>query len=299
MNVSTKDEPASVVQKLEADVNKCLECLCEKLEVTSTPTNSHRLLTVTGLDRSPGCLRELAVYCVGQIAKAVQVNLKIRADLLGDDDEACVQLTRDVSSVIGENNDALTAIQKRDERDPWLFEALSHLFVNLSTRKKAFLPVGSLIGLTMTHGHVKEPGLDLVAIYVDTTVGLSIGESKAWEDDPSGGLREAAEKFLEVDSGTYDPDLRAIVGQMRSAMPDEFQGQITGAFWREERAYLPFIGYSSTHNPRWTSERKAFKSLGVPSTHRILVPLPIDGFRDFFDDLADAMRTYLASLEEQ
>jgi len=236
---------------------------------------------------------------VGQIAKAMQVNLEIRADLLGIDDDARVQLIRDVYSVIGERNDDLTDTQKVYERDPWLFEALSHLFVHLSTKKEVFFPVGTPIGLTMTHRGVKEQGLDLVAIYTSTDVGLSIGESKAWEDDPSAGLRDAAEKFRKVDLGNYDHELRTIVGQMRYAMPVEYQGQITGAFWRNERAYLPFIGYDSNHNPRWASERKALKSLCVPHTHRILVPLPIENFRGFFDDLADEMRTYLVSLEEQ
>ena len=300
INMPTLDDLASVVQRLETDIEQCLELLGERLQVVSTATGTHQLLTITGVDRSPECLRDLAVYCVGQIAKAVQVNLEIRADLLGVDDDARVQLIRDVYSVIGESNDDLTDTQKEYERDPWLFEALSHLFVHLSTKKEDFFPIGTPIGLTMTHRGVKEQGLDLVAIYASTDVGLSIGESKAWEDDPSGGLRDAVEKkFREVDLGNYDAELRTIVGQMRYAMPAEYQGKITGAFWRNERAYLPFIGYDSKHNPRWTSNREALKTLDIPATHRVLFPLPIEGFRDFFEDLSDAMRAYLALLEKR
>jgi len=116
---------------------------------------------------------------VGQIARAVQVDLKIRADLLGlDNQDACQQLIRDVYSVIGEDNQALTDEQKEDERDSWLFEALSHLFVHLATRKPDHLPVGNLIGLMPMHGSVNEPGLDLIAAYSAGHVGLGIGESK-------------------------------------------------------------------------------------------------------------------------
>jgi len=294
------DDLKTIVQQLESDLEQCLESLRERLQATLAPVSTHRLLAVAGVDRSPECLRSLAVYCVGQIAKAVQVNLEIKADLLGiNDEDTHAQLIGDVFSVIGENNDALTDVQKRDERDPWLFEALSHLFVHLSTRKGDFFPVGTLIGLTMTHRGVKEPGLDLVAIYASDIVGMSIGESKTREDDPSGGLREAVEKFENVDLGHYDAELRRIVGQMRYAMPTSYQEQITGAFWKDERAYLPFVGYDSSHNPRWTNEREALKSLAVPITHRILVPLPIENFRDFFDSLADEMRAYLVSLERQ
>ena len=174
------DDLANIVQRLEADIEQCMESLSERLHVTSMAVDTHRLLTITGIDCSAGCLRDLGVYCVGQIAKAVQVNLEIRADLLGvDNEDARSHLIQDVYSVVGENNDGLTDKQKRDERDPWLFEALSHLFVHLSTKNRDFLPVGALIGLTMTHRGVKEPGLDLVAIYTSTVVGLGVGESKA------------------------------------------------------------------------------------------------------------------------
>jgi hypothetical protein len=293
------DDLATIVQKLEADIEQCLESLSERLHVTSVAIDTHRLLTVTGIDCSAECLRDLAIYCVGQIAKAVQVNLQIKADLLGiEDQDARNQLIRDVYSVIGDNNDALTNEQKRDERDPWLFEALSHLFVHLSIRNEDFLPVGRLIGLMPSHRSVKEQGLDLIAVYVGDAVGFGIGESKAWENDPSGGLLSAADKFSKVDLGGYDPDLRAAAGIMRHAMPVEHQNQMTGAFWRGERAYLPFIGYSSNNNPRWTSEREALRSLGVPSTHRLLFPTPLENFRHFFDCLADEMRVYLSSLKE-
>lgn len=293
------DELLSIVSTLESDIERCLESLCDRLQVAVEAVGTHVVLTITGLNRSPDCLRDLAVYCVGQITKAVQVNLEIRSDLLGlDNEDAREQLIRDVCSVIGEDHDALTNEQKEDERDPWLVEALSHLFVHLSTRNPHFLPVGQLICLMPMHGHVKEPGLDLVAAYVNVDVGLGIGESKAWENNPSGGLRSAAGKFSDVDLGSYDSDLRAAVGLMRYAMPPIYQNRITGAFWREERAYLPFISYSSHNSPRWTSDRQALQSLNIPPTHRILVPMPIQEFRSFFDDLADAMRNYLASLEE-
>jgi hypothetical protein len=289
---------AAIARRLEQDIDRCLESLSGRLQVGSADAGTHQLLTIIGIDCSQECLQDLAVYCVGQIAKAVQVNLEIKADLLGiDNEDVRVHLINDVYSVIGENNDALTDLQKRNERDPWLFEALSHLFVHLSTGRGDFLPVGIPIGLTMTHRGVNQPGLDLVAIYASTALGLSVGESKAREDDPSKGLREAAKRFGEVDLGNYDQELRTIVGQMRYAIPIEYQEQITGVFWRDERAYLPFICYDSRHNPRWADEREALRPLNVPATHIILVPLPIENFRKFFDDLADAMRTYLATLE--
>jgi hypothetical protein len=299
INVLMADDVASIIQKLEADIERCLGTLSKRLHVTPAAIGTHHLLTISGIDCSTACLQDLAVYCVGQIAKAVQINLKIRADLLGfENEDARNQLIQDVYSVIGENNDDLTDEQKRDERDPWLFEALSHLFVHLSTRNQSFFPVGKLIGLMPTHRSVKEQGLDLVAVYAGDNVGFGIGESKAWENDPSGGLQAAAKKFLEVDLGKYDADLRMTAGIMRHAMPVEYRNQMTSAFWKEERAYLPFIGYSSNHNPRWTSEREVLRSLSVPSTHRLLCPMPLEDFRDFFDRLASEMRTYLRSLEE-
>lgn len=294
------DELTTVVNRIESEIAQCLEWLGDMLKVSEVTIGTHRLLTIAGVDRSPECLRALAVYCVGQIVNAVEVNLEIRADLLGlDNQRTCERLVRDVYSVIGDNNESLTDEQKEDERDPWLFEALSHLLVHLSTRNSRHLPVGRLIGLMPLHKSAKEAGLDLIAAYAAGHVGLGLGESKAWANDPSGGLRAAAAKFRDVDQGGYDSDLRIAVGLMRYALPMEYRSHMTDAFWEEERAYLPFIGYDSNQNPQWTSEREALRSLGVPSSHRILVPLPIKDFRVFFDDLANEMRAYLELLGEQ
>jgi hypothetical protein len=293
------DSFGAIVHRLEVDVERCLDALSHRLIVAFADTGTHRLLTITGVDCSAECLRDLAVYCVGQIAKAVQVNLQVKADLLGfDNRDAREQLIPDVYSVIGENNNALTAERKTDERDPWLFEALSHLFVHLSVRNAGFLPVGRLIGLIPTHKSVKEQGLDLLAVYAGDAVGFGIGECKARENDPSGGLLEAVRKFSDIDSGGYNSDLRSTAGMMRESMPLEYRDQMTGAFWREERAYMPFIGYSSSHHPRWACDRQTLMCLGVPATHRLLFPMPLENFRDFFDRLADEMRAYLSSLEQ-
>jgi len=288
----------TLIRKIEKDIERSLELLRETVEVEPVSVDTHQLVRITGIDQSRECLMALAIYCVGQIAKAIQVNLEIRADLLGDNSDARIQLARDVYSVIGEDNSSLTDKQKRDERDPWLFEAISHLIVHLSRIKRELLPVGTLIALTMAHCSAKEKGLDLVAVYFDKELGLGIGESKAKEDDPSRGLREAIGKFSDVDRGEYDAQIREIVGLMRYALSAEYQEQITPAFWKNERAYLPILGYSSNRRPRWILPRKSLEKLAVPSTHRILMPLAIDEFRTFFDKLSDAMRCYLKSLGE-
>lgn len=299
----TMDDLSLFTGKLEADTEQSLLSLDELVQVTAVTIGTHKLLTIVGFDRSPDCLLCLAVYCVAQIANAVQVNLQIRADLLGiDDQDSCEQLLQDVYSVIGKSNEAKTPKQKKwkeDERDPWLFEALSHLCVHLSIRNPDLLPVGTLVALVPMHGKVKKQGLDLVSVYVSPQIGLGIGECKARENNPWVGLQAAADKFQNVDMGNYDPELRTVVGLIRFAVPAEQRNQMTRAFWKEERAYLPIIGYNANHNPQWSSEQDALKELGVPPTHRLLIPLPLQDFRDFFDDLADAMRTYLESLKEE
>jgi len=68
------DDSVSAIQRLEADIERCLESLSERLQVISMAIDTHQLLTITGIDRSAECLRDLATYCVGQIAKAVQIN---------------------------------------------------------------------------------------------------------------------------------------------------------------------------------------------------------------------------------
>lgn len=282
---------------LETDIKDALDRLAERISVEPRQAASHQVLLVKGIDGSPECLRALAIYCVGQIAKAVQVNLELRADLLGVGLQAQRQLASDVYSIIGATNSALSNGQKETERDPWLFEALSHLLIHLSRHKRDLLPAGKLVGLSMTHSHAKDHGLDLVAIYEGPLVGLGLGECKAWEKRPSDALRDASGKFADIEAGNYEAELRAVVGLMRKHLPSGLQTQIIGAFWHDERSYLPFIGYDSRISRDWGRKRKVLDRLAVPTSHRILFPVPINQFRIFFDKLSDAMRAYVKTVE--
>jgi hypothetical protein len=150
----------------------------------------------------------------------------------------------------------------------------------------------------MTHGAASEKGLDLMAVYDGGEIGLSIGESKAWSDYPSQALSAAARKFKEVDAGQHETHVRKFVQQARYSLPMAYQVRITGAFWNQERSYQPFIAYDAAQRLDWSADREALRSLAVPVTHRIVVPLPITDFAQFFDDLADAMRAYVTSRAE-
>jgi hypothetical protein len=290
------DAEKDITQQIENDVNQALQTLCDILVVEFTHHETHHLLKISGFCRSQECLECLAEYCVGQIASAVQANLSIRADLLGIDEESIDRLILDVYSIIGMDNNDLTEEQKATERNPWIFEAISHLIIHLSRYRPEFHPVGNILGLLPVHGKVKEQGLDLIAIYTTGDIGLGVGESKAWENKPSPALRKAAMKFVDVDLGGYDPEIRKTVNLIRASLPEEYQNQITGVFWRDEKSYYPFIGYGSGKKPRWKARRKVLEALDVPISRRILVPLPIDDFQDFFDDLSDKMREYLDAL---
>ena len=286
-----------LAQRIERDVTASINSLCRVINLEHINHETHSLLLISGITRTDECLQCLAVYCVGQIANAIQANLSIRADLLGDGEDTIDRLSNDVFSVIGENNNALTLEQKRDERNPLLFEFISHLLVHISVHRPEFHPTGRLIGLFPVHVTVNIPGLDLIALYAnEENVGLGVGECKAREDSPSPALIEASKKFIDIDLGNRDSEIRTNVSLIRFGLPDEYQSRITGAFWREERTYYPFIGYSNRHNPRWGNRRAALMRLNVPPERRILIPLAIE-FQDFFDDLSNQMRIYLESLE--
>lgn len=181
----------NLIQSIEHDMELALHHLCGILDVELSNHETHTLLRISGIQQSQECLNCIAIYCVGQILNAVQVNLTIRADLLGTDEKAIDRIVQDVYSVIGENNEILTNKQKIEERNPWLFETISHLLVHSSRIRPEFHPVGQLLGLLPVHGKVKEPGLDLVAIYISDDIGLGIGEMKAWENDPSAALKKS------------------------------------------------------------------------------------------------------------
>ncbi len=274
---------------LLADVETALQSLNDQLSVTAQETVTHTVLNVGGFGDGD-TLAATAVYLVGAVASSIEQNMNIRKALY---DEADIKrdLFADIVSVIRQDN-AIDDDFRVKVRDPWLWEGISHLFVHLSRFDTTFHPIGRVLAKTSIKHDVHDHGLDLVALYRSTDLGVSAGESKAYLDDPGRGIRDASNRLREVDQNRRDTELRSTVNQLLPSLQDPDRNRVAGAFWRNERSYLPFVCCDESCAEDWNTTRPTLTRLEVAASKKLLVPLSIASARDAFDSICTLMREY-------
>ena len=275
--------------RLADDVVTSLQTLNEQLAVTAEETATHTVLEVDGFGNGD-TLEATAIYLVGAVAVSVKQNMNVRRALYNEADIER-DLLADVVSIIRCDNQIDETFRTKS-RDPWLWEGISHLFVHLSRHDPVFHPSGYVVSKTSVKHDVNDHGLDLVALYRSGAVGVSAGESKAYLNNPSRGIRDASNRLREVDLNKRDSELRSTVDQLQLSLPEDEQDQIAGAFWRNERTYFPFVCCDVNHTEDWTSDRPTLTRLDVAASKKILVPLPIYSAQDTFDSICSLMREY-------
>lgn len=275
---------------LREDMGTAIDILSNSLSVDQKVTAQHIVLVVNGFT-DDASLHATAVYLVGAIAAAIEQNLRLRAALY-EQETVTRELSQDVQSVI--SDDRADEDFKTMVRNPWLWEGISHMFVHLSARDSRFHPSGEILVKTSIKHDVHDHGLDVIAVYRGGVIGVSAGECKAYLTDPATGIRDASTKLGEIDNNLRDKELRSTLIQLQNALSPLDQAQIAGAFWRNERSYLPFVCCDSSSSCDWARSRQALNRLCVPASKKILVPLPIDEARATFDLLCLLMREYSA-----
>ncbi|MGA2791885.1 MAG: hypothetical protein ABSA71_18425 [Desulfomonilia bacterium] len=278
---------------LHEDITTSLETLALRLSIELTECESHSLLVVQNFD-SEEVLEATAIYLVSAIAQIIEANLQIRKALFGEA-EMSRELERDVINVIGEHN--VDDEFKKMVRDPWIWESISHMLIHLSRFDPDFHPSGRVLVKTSIKYDVHDHGLDVIAIYEASNLGISAGECKAYFDDPSRGITDASNKLGEIDAGVRDIEIRSVVNQLRSALDEDAKEKLSGAFWRDERSYLPFVCCDSEHACSWTQKRQSLNRLAIPVSRKFLFPLSLPEARKMFDAISYIMRSYVSIKE--
>lgn len=277
-------------EHLHDDVGLALRKLHTLLSVEVSEHEHHSVIRVLGLDQREAVVKSVAVYFVGAIASCIEFNLQIRAALFGEQ-TVTRELHRDVVDVIGNKND-LDEDKKTYERNPWLWEAMSHLLLHLSLNSKAYHPPDCLVAKNSIHLSVKDHGLDLIALYGTEKIGVTAGECKAYLERPAVAIKDAADRLGEVDRELRDAEIRSTLSQFRPSLSPDQQAKLVGAFWHDERAYFPMICCDSRKAVNWAKNRKVLKRLKPPANRKYLVPVAIEDAGLFFDAVSEAMREY-------
>ncbi len=275
---------------LADDVQVALDELNELLSVEFDEHKTHCVIEICDFEERQEVVVGIAVYLVGAIASCVECNLDIRRALF-DEETGDRDLYHDVVDVIGEDN-SISNEKKTTERDPWLWEGISHLLFHLSRTDEEKHPPSRIIAKTSIHLDVKDHGLDLIALYGTDELGVSAGECKAYLERASDAIADAANRLGEVDEKLRDAEIRAAMSQFRPSLTADQREKLVGSFWHGERAYFPMVCCDKEHKVNWSKKRKVITRLKPPRDKKHLVPAAIEDAKSFFDEIADEMREY-------
>ncbi|MFG6117188.1 hypothetical protein ACGTN9_18710 [Halobacillus sp. MO56] len=283
--------------KLNDLVESGVELFTSKIEVSVIETETHHSLIVKGIENDKEILNSIAAYMVALIANAIEANLEVRADLIEDTEIGKEDIEESVIDTVGESNE-LNQDFKEDERNPWLAEALIHLLLFVSNKVQNLHPAGEVLAVGLVHDDPKDKGLDITALYQSGTLGLTIGECKAYKLNPNKAISNAMNFFDGVETNRKTGKrIRTQVQILRKYLPEELSKLATSGFWKNERCFLTTPIFDSSVNKDWSRiRRKTLGGLKVPVNRRIIIPLAIENFDLFFDSLSDEMRDIVREL---
>lgn len=273
-----------------------MDNLGQLLTAQVTIHKSHSLISITGLDHRKEVFEAIAVYLVAAIAQCIDSNFQVRNALFGET-SFNRDIHNDVTTVIGVDN-TISSETKTDERNPWLWEGMSHLLINLSLSINDIHPSQPIIMKTSIHLNVKDHGLDLIALYGDGDLGISAGECKAYLESPGRAITDAASRLSEVDSHIRDGEIRSAISQFRPSLNATHKAKLVGPFWDEEKTYLSLVCCDHNYASSFTRNRKTLRELGPPIEKKLLIPASIKDAKIFFDLLSDEMRLYALKKSE-
>ncbi len=296
--IVTEDQSlSSLSEKIEDAMENSICGLQNLLQITQYKSSTHLTLIVSGWDSSCKSKQLIAQYLVGLRASAIDSALHIKASLLEDSAVGKVDLRGSISEIIGTSNADLSDVQKTDERNPWIAEAIWHLCMVLASRRPEIHPPGRIIAVKDVHVKAKDHGTDGMALYItEQDIGLSVIESKAYKNDPRRAIRRAAAYFREIENDKHTTRIRQDISVMRRSLSPERQALVKGVFWKQRRIFMPNPHYDDTKVMDWVQPLTPLEALSIDKASIVIMPHKIHDFDVFFDEISELMREFVGGL---
>ena len=274
-------------------LNDALTFLEKNLTVTTkeVPSGTHRLVEVNGW-RDDEAISALAIYLVALRASVIDQAGRICSDLIDSPRDFANDLVRSVDEIVIQptDSDEPASEWKSKWRNPWIAEGLWHCCMRLAMERADIHQHGTVIAVDLPHVSPKDHGLDVTALYVnsDGDLGLSFVETKAYRKQPNKAIIDALKMLKSIEAGEYDTRLRQMITSLRSVIDEPYKQQLTSSLWKDERTHIPNPHYEINGSTvRWHTRRRKFLELSAPV---VIMPHGINGFRAFFEDVANEMR---------
>lgn len=292
--------------KIEIEVSRALGELADSVSVIGpVSVDSHINYVVTGLADTQHQRTNLSWCILGFIGNIIEADMAIDS-AIGEGKVATDNLQRALKKRLGVGN-PLELPQKERKRDPLLQELISHALLLIHQRQEKLSAwLGTIQAISMPHLSPNDSGIDLIAIGSQNGIPIPIiGEVKAYEKAPWGGLNDACGKFSEILDGDYDDEIR---GALKSLTQQNDLGftkeQLANNIWREQGHFGALVGHDSQYGQKGEkhidvnfSSRRA-EVLKQNADNLFFISSPFSSMRSLFDDISSELLELSTKLSE-
>lgn len=277
--------PCNGPRDLEIEVDHALNELAISAQVHGpVVTERHTNYFINGIVDTPEQFQNLCWCLLGFFGSALQIDFRIDS-AIGTGDQATNNLIQVLQKRLYISR-IITKAQKERNRDPLLQELITHALVLIHQRaEKTAEWLGNVRACRKPHLNPNDSGIDLIAIGLDGAGAFPIiGEMKAYEKDPPGGLREACIKFTEVRNGEHNDEIRsALMDLNKDALFTK--DQLADNIWTSGGKYGAVVGHDNHPNYaidiNFTSA--AAEVICHPPERLFFICTPFENMRSFFD----------------
>lgn len=263
-------------------------------EPNPQPT-SHRSFKITILE-DEASVQNIGRYLVGLVLQVVSEDLRILGEAVPPDAAAWATVKADLDRLIGASNN-IDADFRSTRRDPWIMEALTRLIVHASDATTTGFPT-DIVAVTRVTPNVTRSGLDLVGIYrAPGTLDFVVGEVKATRDNLNGNLSECYSTFKQVAKGHRSLELRTHLQTLALPLGAADRERVAKMMYSAHPVLIPIVshGPSEAFNAGRQREKLRAKLAAQPERLRFVI-CPIAGYLEFFDGVAEAMRSHVTEM---
>lgn len=262
-------------------------------------TSTHRSYIIQGLIETPEQIQYLCWCILGFLDEVDEIDLKINS-IIGKGEQISKNLKQDLATYFDIGINPPPSQESKDrKRNPLIAEMITHVLVHVNRKKRLFSDwIGDVIACRNPHLSTNDGGLDLIALgCIDKNYISTIGEVKAYENEPSRGFSEACKKFTAVREGVYNREIRGVLSRLsvRGGLSKE---ELAKNIWKTKSNFGVFVSFDKKvqFNIKKDSNYEEVKK--QPPERLFLMVTPYPNMKTLFDSISDQLLTLASSFEK-
>ena len=277
---------------LTRKIDESLAILSDRLTLSNTTAATHNVIEVIGWQDTES-IEALSTYFVALRAGIIDRAGNICSELIDNTPDYAHDILQSVDEIVTQSDDSNENEQdwKSKWRNPWIAEGIWHCYMRIAIDRTELHSEGKIIAIDFPHVSAKDHGQDVIALYVkrNGVLGMSLVETKAYRNNPNGAISDAVTTLKDIEAGKHNTRLRQVITSFQSIIEEPNKQQLSSSLWKNERILIPNPHYeASGATVQWDRPRRSFSSLEAPV---VIMPNAIDGFDEFFDEIASTMRS--------